>query len=316
MSRLDRLKEQNPELNISLIDMFAKLDPTDSYKYLEFIIKHLKTYYIDDMASDIALNMGIHLFGSKHIETLNEFEKHSQANRIENKDISSYKDIDYMAIQVKKAEEIAKQKELEKQVVKLYSDDKYLVIIPLTKESNKMYGANTKWCTTMETGGYWERYFKSHKVIIFIDKVRNKKFALSKEEETNKIQVWNEMDNEVSVFECNLPSNVYEVIRNSFEKVETTEDVYYQRHPEEKNTWYDTEKSGYLQDYRTYYSMEEYEEMLNNHRVVHDTTPTNDYRGILRSVMRNDYITDMDMTSLTETFARLMGGKTRNDYEI
>jgi hypothetical protein len=312
MCRLDRLKEQNPELNISLIDMFAKLDPTDSYKYLEFIIKHLKTYYIDDIASDIALNMGIHLFGSKHIETLNEFEKHSQANRIENKDISSYKDIDYMAIQVKKAEEIAKQKELEKQVVKLYSDDKYLVIIPLTKESNKMYGANTKWCTTMETGGYWEKYFKSHKVIIFIDKVRNKKFALSKEEETNKIQVWNEMDNEVSVFECNLPSNVYEVIRNSFEKVETTEDVYYQRYPEENKNWYSTEKSIH-EDYRTYYSIEEYNEMLNDNRVVYDITPTNDYMDIIRRVMNGSYGIngEMDTSSVTDTFQRLMGGERR-----
>lgn len=306
MSRLDRLKEQNPELNISLIDMFAKLDPTESYKYLEFIIKHLKTYYIDDMASDIALNMGIHLFGSKHIETLNEFEKHSQANRIENKDISSYKDIDYMAIAVKRAEEIAKQKELEKQVVKLYSDDQYLVIIPLTKESNKMYGANTKWCTTMETGGYWERYFKSHKVIIFIDKVRNKKFALSKEADTNKIQVWDEMDKEVSVFECNLPSNVYEVIRNSFVKVETTEDVYYQRYPEENKNWYSTEKSIH-EDYRTYYSIEDYNEMLNDNRVVYDVD-RGQYLETLRSVMRNGYFSNMDTDSLSDTFRRLMGG--------
>ena len=32
--------------------------------------------------------MGVFLFGSGEIETLNEFERHSKANRIKNKDIS------------------------------------------------------------------------------------------------------------------------------------------------------------------------------------------------------------------------------------
>lgn len=305
MSRLDKLKEQNPELNISIIDMFAKLDPTDSYKYVEFILKYLKTYYIDDLEPEVTLNIAKRLFGSNNVETLHEFEKHCQANRISNKDISKYNCVSQMVVEIEKAEKILKEKELEKQVVKLYSDDQYQVLIPLTKESNRMYGANTKWCTTMESGGYWEKYFKSHKIIIFIDKVRNKKFALSKESNTNKIQVWDEKDKEVNVFECNLPSNVYEVIRNSFEKVETTEDVYNQRHPEEKNILHSTEKSGHLQNYIHYSSMDDYT------RMAYDVYQDGNYLELLRRAMRNDIITDMDMPSLNDTFTRLLGGKTR-----
>jgi hypothetical protein len=37
MSRLDRLKEQHPDLNVSLIDIITSLDPSNSYKYTEFL---------------------------------------------------------------------------------------------------------------------------------------------------------------------------------------------------------------------------------------------------------------------------------------
>jgi hypothetical protein len=43
MSRIDKLKEQHPELNISVIDLLSKVDPTDSYKYTEFLVKKLKS---------------------------------------------------------------------------------------------------------------------------------------------------------------------------------------------------------------------------------------------------------------------------------
>ena len=45
MSRLDKLKEQHKDLNINLIDLLAKSDPSTTYKYLPFIIK--TTYKLD-----------------------------------------------------------------------------------------------------------------------------------------------------------------------------------------------------------------------------------------------------------------------------
>lgn len=39
MSRIDELKRQNPNLNVNLIDLIAEADPSDSYKYLGFLIK-------------------------------------------------------------------------------------------------------------------------------------------------------------------------------------------------------------------------------------------------------------------------------------
>ena len=88
MSRLDRLKEQHPDLNISLIDIISFLDPTDSYKYTEFLIKNFKndSDYYSSNKDEFMGYMGVFLFGSGEIETLNEFERHSKANRIKIKE--------------------------------------------------------------------------------------------------------------------------------------------------------------------------------------------------------------------------------------
>ena len=60
MSRIDKLKEQHPELNISVIDLIGMIDPTDTYKYSEFLIKILKNWYVN---TDIRYGIGIDLFG-------------------------------------------------------------------------------------------------------------------------------------------------------------------------------------------------------------------------------------------------------------
>ena len=39
MSRLDELKKQYPELNMSLLDIFQSLDPSGTYKYLPLLCK-------------------------------------------------------------------------------------------------------------------------------------------------------------------------------------------------------------------------------------------------------------------------------------
>jgi len=92
MSRLDKLKEQHPDLNVSIIDIISYLDPTDSYKYLDFLIKNFKNdnEYYSPNKEEFMGYMGVFLFGSGEIGTLNEFERHSRSNRIKNKDISSY----------------------------------------------------------------------------------------------------------------------------------------------------------------------------------------------------------------------------------
>jgi hypothetical protein len=74
MSRLDRLKESNPELNISLIDIIASCEPTKTYKYMDFLIKNLKDEHIKN--NDYGLlyrKIVLQLFGADNLLTLIDF---------------------------------------------------------------------------------------------------------------------------------------------------------------------------------------------------------------------------------------------------
>ena len=224
MSRLDRLKEQHPELNISLIDMLAKVDPSNTYKYTEFLIKMIKNIFIDDYTSDIGLTIGIDILGSDNVELLNEFELHSKVGRIKNSDISSYKSWAEIYRSVKSAEEIVKQKEAEKQVNKLYDDSEWLVVIPLSFESSKVYGMGTKWCTTQEN--HWNDYISNYKLIYIINKLSNEKYAISRDKRSNsKIQAWLSNDEETSPFMLPLPSNIMSIITEEVRKKECVKDL-------------------------------------------------------------------------------------------
>ena len=218
MSRLDRLKEQHPELNMSVMDVIAKLDPTNTYKYTEFLVKKFKEFY--DEYDDWAIGLGIEMMGRENMESLNEFEIHAKANRITNPDISQYKGFREIHYAVEEAQEKVKMKELEKQVIKLFDDDEWSVVIPLSYEASKIYGANTKWCTTQER--YWEDYYKTYKLIYIQNKKTNEKYAVSRHWEDNKkIQAWMSNDDESSPMLLPLPIEVMSVILCEVNKTDT-----------------------------------------------------------------------------------------------
>ena len=304
MSRIDKLKEQHPELNITVIDMLARVDPTDSYKYTEFLIKELKQSIKDDGIVDITLNLGIELVGNDNVVTLNEFEQHVKANRIQKKDISQYKSFEQIKEQVKLAEEIVKQKELEKQIEKLFEDNEYLVLIPLTKESNQTYGSNTKWCTTMEGYSYWEKYFQDYKVIFVLNKQTGKKTAISKGIYANEgVKVWDQLDNDVSIFDTGLPSNIYEVVSQSLSIDETNQDIYNKKFPK---------KNEYVSSYDDVHKQFEYYIGNNRNYAEEEEIPpigygtTESYLDILRRYMSNVGTSDRERSWLRERYGRYM----------
>lgn len=219
MSRLDKLKEQHPELNVSIIDILSSLDPTDTYKYTEFLIKNFKkdnTYY-NPNSDELKVGLGILLFGPGRVETLNEFERHAKANRIKEKDISKYDNFIDLGYQVKVAEEVEKRKKLEKEILKLHEDDTWLILTPLSFEASKVYGSNTKWCVTQEK--YWESYLSTHRLIYCINKKTNTKIAFSREFSTDKFQAWDQQDKEVSPMFINfIPDDIFLMIRNELQK--------------------------------------------------------------------------------------------------
>lgn len=226
MSRLDRLKEQHPDLNISLIDIISFLDPTDSHKYVEFLIKNFKndSDYYSSNKDEFMGYMGVFLFGSGEVETLNEFERHSKANRIKIKDISQYANFLELNESVVLAQEIENRKKLEKEILKIHEDDTWFILTPLSFEASKVYGANTKWCVTQEK--YWNQYLITHRLIYVINKKTDTKFAFSREFKTNKFQGWDQLDKEVDPMFINfIPDELFLKIRKELQKDDTTGDL-------------------------------------------------------------------------------------------
>lgn len=226
MSRLDRLKEQHPDLNISLIDIISFLDPTDSYKYTEFLIKNFKndSDYYSTNKEEFMGYMGVFLFGSGEIETLNEFERHSKANRIKIKDISQYTNFLELNESVVLAQEIEKRKKVEKEILNIYEDDTWFILTPLSFEASKVYGANTKWCVTQEK--YWNQYLTTHRLIYVLNKKTDTKIAFSRDFSKEKFQAWDQLDKEVDPMFINfIPDELFLKIRKELQENKTTGDL-------------------------------------------------------------------------------------------
>jgi hypothetical protein len=240
MSRIDKLKQQHPELNVTIIDLMAKVDPTGSYKYTEFLIKKIKDWYGGETTDETLLTIGIELLGEENVSYLNEFEAHCKAGRVKNNDIGQHKDFTTIKSSVKEAEEIIKQKEAEKQVVKLMDTAEYCVVIPLSYEASKIYGANTKWCTTQEK--YWNDYYKNYKLIYIIDKVKNQKYAISRKKDNPlKIQAWLSNDDESNPLLLPISSEVISLVSAEVQKDESVFDLIKPDNEPKLKADYDTE---------------------------------------------------------------------------
>ena len=259
MSRLDKLKEQHPELNITIIDIIGMIDPTDTYKYSEFLIKILKRWYD---TTDIQYGIGVDLLGDENVETLNEFEKHCKAKRIVKNDISQHTDFKTLKIEVNRAKEILRMKELEKQTKTLLELGEWLVMMPLSYEAAKLYGANTKWCVTQEK--YWNEYIRNYKIIYVINRSTDVKYAISRDKTDDKdLKAWLSDDSETSPLLLNIPQEIWSVVIPELHKKESIWDLIPENHKSTSSNIIDRvnnirrfiEISGDINDtYKTYTS--------------------------------------------------------------
>jgi len=91
------------------------------------------------------------------------------------KDISSFNTINDLHYFVESYDRFNKDNEDNKSAKseseKLYEDDRFLIIRPLSHTSSCYYGANTKWCTTTrDNEDYFNRYTSKGKLYYIIDK--------------------------------------------------------------------------------------------------------------------------------------------------
>ena len=133
-----------------------------NHKYSDFVLKNIdpnsQTFEEDVQTA---------------VEIIKDFDKY-QSN-LEKRDINQYNnlwDLDSVLEPIKAKE---RDRELEKQVERIYENDKFLVVRPLTRQASCKYGANTKWCTTSPDAGHFERYTQGLQRLYYIINKANSK---------------------------------------------------------------------------------------------------------------------------------------------
>lgn len=174
---------------IEVVKTLAKIDPTRTTKHLQFIAKMylLKQFKIEDT--------------DKIKELIKKFEKFK--SKIANKDLNSYKNLDavYDVLEVFTDGDApvsgkAQVKELKSGAKKIIDTPSFKVVVPLTEEASKFYGANTQWCTAADNNCQYQNYASKGDLYIVIAKIggKDRKFQLHYETDS----FMNERDTQVS----------------------------------------------------------------------------------------------------------------------
>jgi hypothetical protein len=247
MSRIDELKKQHPNYALSAIDIYKMISPNQSNKYIEMLVKLTKDRQKDSYSAndtyraqiiEIMTGWGIdynyletfdleqlwilfndvnHLMPDSLIRLFVKFSELNERKLIENNDVTTYSTWEEIEQAVSLAEMKLIDKKLEKQIKKVYEDDEWLSLRPLSLEASMKYGANTKWCTTTESGQYYARYSSRGVLIYNINKKTGYKVACFKNlspNHDNEFSWWDVTDKKIEALDSEAPSVVLEAIRN------------------------------------------------------------------------------------------------------
>jgi hypothetical protein len=256
MSRLDELKKQYPELNLTVFDLMLKFDTSKSYKYLPLICKLFaksyspKSHYHPDEYPKIILEMqsllnnrGIstdnlnesemfvfhemmNRFNNETFTTLKDFIYYMDKNKIDNKDVTSYSSIDDMRGAVTLATMKEFSKEMSNQVVREYEDDTWIAIRPLTFPASAKYGSGTRWCTTYQREKqHFERYWRQGILCYFINKKTGYKFAGFKSLQDREMTFWNADDSRIDYLDVEIENYMFSIVKKIFSSVQSNKNL-------------------------------------------------------------------------------------------
>jgi hypothetical protein len=259
MSRIDELKKQFPELNITMFDLFKRIDTSNTYKYFPILCKilgvrfNIKHNYgtnrqrLDEAKLDLhssLLDRGIstdnltdnELFAlynltdylvTDHLTTIKDFIRYMDKNLIENKDVTSYSTIDDLRAGITLASMKEFNKDLEGQVIKEFEDEKWLVVRPLTFQASSKYGATTRWCTTYKRDKhYFKKYWEKGILVYFINKQSGYKFAGYKGLKNDEdFSFWNSEDSRVDYLNVEADDYLYSIVKQIFKSDKTNKDL-------------------------------------------------------------------------------------------
>jgi hypothetical protein len=221
MSKIDDLRKTNPAFNLTMFDILS--NAFEKSKYVDLFLRlHKERYHKNiDVEGEFDRYFVENGFGSvliiadfthyekfilyrflqnwdgDQVKIVNKFKELNERNLIEQNDVSKYKSFSELENQVSIAELRLIDKQLEKQIIKIHEDDRWLMIKPLSWEASKKYGANTKWCTTsQDTEDYFYKYSSNGVLIYIIDKKTGYKVACHNHKDEG-LSFWDQKDQRV-----------------------------------------------------------------------------------------------------------------------
>jgi len=142
------------QLDYLLNDEFIK---RTNYKYADFILDRLVKFY----------NLTP---GTTHIQdainVVKEFDR--LGKNLEKKDINQYQSLGELALILKDYTSKSQERKIDSDAEKIYEDGRVLIVKPLTHKASCKYGAGTKWCTTQESPGYFDKYSSGQNELYYI----------------------------------------------------------------------------------------------------------------------------------------------------
>lgn len=250
MSRIKQLKNESVN-NINVVELLSVLCGGKT-KYIETLLRIVKNEkkhrtHIREIKSFLVKDIGINedtlktipedhlmffhtfmefMIGIDDLKKYQKFIEYNERGLIENKDLSTYKSFSQVMTYMSIAEMKDYEKELQGQIVKIHEDDDWILVKPLTHESSKKYGSNTKWCTaSSQTSDYFMSYTQTGTLIYIINKKTGKKVALHRTH--NKVvSYWSQEDKKINIDETNIPQYIQSIIQKSLRDDRSNQMIY------------------------------------------------------------------------------------------
>lgn len=239
---IKKLKEENKNLSLTLIDMLGRFDISKTKKYTQFLVNELKKTNFDsinisfcntdlvdqlfkegNLEDEITKSVICNILGHPNLNSFIEFCNLMEKGLVEEKDISTYDSWDKVMFELYKAKNKETFKNSKKETKVIVETKDFIILKPLSHAASCAYGYNTKWCTAMVND---PEYFYKHSkgILIYVLDQKNKtKFGFYSPLESSDFSdqdmiftIWNETGKQIDSIQTELPNNILGILLNEF----------------------------------------------------------------------------------------------------
>jgi len=165
----DMIKKYEGKVSEDVVRQLSAGDPSGNNKYLDWMCAQRIDYTSEFIIKMVqCFHENVNRLSEKNVNAIYKGENTTNTKiKKAPKDINSYPTPDDIEVMCKYFEE---QKPKTASRVKIYEDDKWLVVSPLTHEASCSYGAHSNWCVSTTNPDYYKRYTKEGILVFFLDK--------------------------------------------------------------------------------------------------------------------------------------------------